>query len=94
MIPSRGNAKDIEKLKAESTIKMPEKVTNKAEHAEKNFTSKLCNYCKHVVGFAFDELSDQVSDTVNDMLDGSLVGNSYKKTKIIVITTIFSSYNE
>ena len=78
MIPSRGNAKDVEKLKAESTIKMPEKVTEKAEHAEKTFTAKLCNYCKHVGSFAFDELADQASNAMNDLLDGTLAGNSYK----------------
>jgi hypothetical protein len=79
MIPSRGNAKDVEKLKVESTIKMPEKVTDKkAEQAEKTFTVKLCNYCKHVGSFAFDELADQASNTMTDLLDGSLAGKSYK----------------
>ena len=65
MIPSRSNARDIEKLKKVSTIKV-------SEHVERDFTAKFCRYCKTALGFAVEGMIHPSSDAVNEALDGKL----------------------
>ena len=80
MIPSRGNAKEIDKLKDESTITLT-RGENNSDHAKKKFIAHLCNYCKRIFGSAPDAIIYQQasSNKVNDE-SGGVYGNTYYKT--------------
>lgn len=89
MIPSRGNAKEIDKLKDESTITLA-RGENNSDHAKKKFIAHLCNYCKRIFGFAPDAIIYQQasSNKVNNE-SGGVYGNTYYKTfvfKYIILT--------
>ena len=85
MIPSRGNAKEIDKLKDESTITLA-RGENNSDHAKKKFTAHLCNYCKRIFGFAPDAIYpdtmiyQQASSNKVNNESGGVYGNTYYKT--------------